>query len=90
MGDADNEGWLVRMERLKEVNAMTIGKPGDSQHEIINGVKLRNDGVLHRFINAGGVQYSAIYIDDFEVWSCEREHESQMIDDWNKTDDTHA
>ena len=56
---------------------------GDSKHEIAKDIRLRSGGVLHRFNNAGNVPYSAIYVDGFEVWSCERDHESRMVKDWN-------
>lgn len=63
----------------------------DSKHEIVKDVELRFNGVLHRFVNKGGAQYSAIYIDDYEEWSCEREHEAQMVREWNnrKTSPSH-
>ena len=54
----------------------------DSEHRIFE-VTLRKGARLHRFINAGGVPYSAIYIGHYERFSCVREHEQQMIDYWN-------
>lgn len=59
-----------------------IGYPGDSKHEIVDGI-LKGGGKLHRFVNRSGVEYSAIYVNGFEVWSCEREHEAKMLKDWN-------
>ena len=56
----------------------------DSPHEIITDVRLRNNGVLHRFNNPAGVPYSAIYVGDQEKASCERDRESDMIRWWNE------
>lgn len=56
----------------------------DDRHEIINDAEIKGGGILHRFKNAAGVPYSAIYIKDEEVFSCEREHEASMIATWNE------
>ena len=75
---------------MKEVNSLkqgtrtwneTIG--GDTKHQIVYEIKLFGNGILHRFNNAGGCPYSAIYVDNFEVWSCERKGETRMIHEWN-------
>ena len=56
---------------------------GDSEHEIID-VGLPNGARLHRFNNAGGIPYSAIYEEDFEVYSTERNYERRMIESYKK------
>lgn len=55
----------------------------DSDH-ILCDDNLPKGAVLHRFKNPAGVPYSAIYIGNREIFSCERAHEQQMIDYWNK------
>ena len=37
---------------------------------------------LHRFANAGGTLYSALYEDGQEILSCERSGEGKMISDY--------
>lgn len=52
----------------------------DTKHEITdfgNGIE------LHRFKNGAGEPYSAIYINSAEIYSCNRENESKMLD-WFK------
>jgi hypothetical protein len=51
---------------------------GDTKHIVVDCPSL-NVGELHRFKNAAGVEYSAIYIDGVEVYSCERDRENGMI-----------
>ncbi len=55
----------------------------DTEHIIIDAA-LANEGMLHRFTNAGGAECSAIYRGGTEVWWHYREREAQMIRDWNK------
>lgn len=55
--------------------------PGDSEHEVFTDDLLRRYGAeLHRFTNAAGVPYSAIYRNGIEEMSDPRERESGMID----------
>lgn len=82
---------LVNMLRTsgcvrKDDNMMNYTKryDNDFDHEIIEDVVLGGNAKLHRFLNAGGCAYSAIYKDGVEAWSCERGHEAQMIKDWNE------
>lgn len=60
---------------------------GDGRHVIVEEVKLNGGGVLHRFHNASGIAYSAIYIGDFEVYSNVREREDFMIQQFNSHPD---
>lgn len=55
--------------------------PGDSEHEVFTDDLLKRYGAeLHRFTNAAGVPYSAIYRNGIEEMSDPRERESGMID----------
>lgn len=48
----------------------------DTKHEITDFGK----GIeLHRFKNSTGDPYSAIYINSAEIYSCDRENESEML-----------
>ena len=58
----------------------------DGEH-LLCTLTLKREGKLHRFINAGGVEYSAIYYKGREMFSCERSHERDMILAWNATVD---
>lgn len=55
----------------------------DSDHKIYDA-GLKKEAKLHRFNNKSGSAYSAIYFRREEVYSCEREHESDMIKCWNE------
>lgn len=55
----------------------------DNEHEIVEEVKLSGNAKLHRFINACGTEYSAIYENDYEIFSCERSREDAMIQCYN-------
>lgn len=55
---------------------------GDSPHRIVK--KLEGNAELHRFRNAAGVDYSAIYVGNLEVWSRERTDEEEMLKQWPK------
>ena len=57
----------------------------DGVHTIYD-VGLNKGALLHRFNNQAGYAYSAIYTNSFEVYSCERSHEQQMIKYWNETE----
>ena len=59
----------------------------DSAHDKCVNVKLRKNASLHRFRNHAGVLYSSICCDGYEVFSCERAHEEDMIDYWNHMDE---
>ena len=54
----------------------------DSAHAVYDA-NLRKGAKLHRFINPAGDPYSGIYIGSREIYSCIREHESQMVKYWN-------
>lgn len=56
---------------------------GETPHDVYDA-NLKGGATLHRFINPGGVPYSAIYIGNDEVWSHTRENEKRMIKDWNE------
>lgn len=57
------------------------GKPGDSVHEVLTDDLLsRYDVELHRFTNAAGVPYSAIYRGGVEEMSSERDGEAVMLE----------
>lgn len=58
----------------------------DEGDHIIYDADLRKEAKLHRFDNAAGCAYSAIYVCGREVYSCERDHEPQMIKYWNETE----
>lgn len=55
----------------------------DSDHTLIDAA-LAYEGILHRYENCKGVEFSAIYRGGQEVWWHYREHEARMIRDWNK------
>lgn len=55
----------------------------DSMHIVIDAA-LTNGGILHRFMNPGGSECSAIYQAGQEIWWHYREHEAKMIHDWNE------
>ena len=58
---------------------------GDSEHDVYDA-RLAKNAKLHRFKNYGGIQYSAIYLGNFEAFSCERSEEAKMIAYWNSID----
>ena len=58
---------------------------GDSEHDVYDA-GLANNAKLHRFKNSEGLLYSAIYLGDFEAFSCERSEEAKMIGYWNSID----
>lgn len=62
----------------------------DSFHEIAEDVELRGNARLHRFLNPANVPYSAVYFRGREVWSCERQHEGEMIKSWNSDDNSYV
>ena len=50
-----------------------------------------DEGVeLHRFLNAAGTPYSAIYVNSVEIYSCEREHEGKMLAHWKEMQTSHG
>ena len=55
----------------------------DHEHIIIDA-GLEGNALLHRFVNAGGCEYSAIYYAKREIWSQVRERERFMIRAWNE------
>lgn len=55
---------------------------GDSMHDVYDAGLAKN-AKLHRFKNSGGLLYSAIYLGNFEAFSCERSEEAKMITYWN-------
>lgn len=61
-----------------------IPQHGDYGHSVYNA-NLRLGATLHRFVNRGDEEYSAIYVGNEEVFSCEREREDGMILCWNQS-----
>lgn len=59
----------------------------DSAHNKRVNVKLRKNASLHRFKNHAGTPYSSICCDGYELFTCERAQEQDMIDYWNHMDD---
>lgn len=55
-----------------------------NEHEIVDDVELRCGAKLHRYTNNAGVECSAIYIGDKEVWWHYRSEEERMIREWNE------
>lgn len=56
------------------------GKPGDSVHTVLSdGLFVKHGAELHRFTNAAGDEYSAIYRGEYEEMSCIRADEERMI-----------
>ena len=57
------------------------GHEGDSIHEVLTDDLLSRYNVeLHRFTNAAGTEYSAIYRNGVEEMSDPRDREQEMID----------
>lgn len=57
------------------------GHEGDSIHEVLTDDLLSRYNVeLHRFTNAAGIEYSAIYRNGVEEMSDPRKREQDMID----------
>lgn len=54
-----------------------------TSHQVFDAALIKG-ATLHRFRNMAGVEYSAIYIGNTEILSCERDHEQGMIDYWNE------
>ena len=59
------------------------GRDGDTEHEVVTGVELKGGARLHRFVNAGGVPYSAIYLHGVECWNNPRDDEKRLVSMWN-------
>lgn len=57
---------------------------GDDKHVIVPNIELADGAELHRFNNACGVPYSAIYLNGDEQMSCEFNSEVDMIKCWNR------
>ena len=62
-----------------------IPQHNDSEHEVLDA-GLRKGAKLHRFTNAAGVEYSAVYLGRMEALSCERDYERDMVNFWNETE----
>lgn len=56
-------------------------REGDSKHVMV--ATIDGGAKLYRFKNAGGVDYSAIYLNGHEAASCERDREASMVEWWN-------
>ena len=66
---------------MYKIRTDTITPFRDSPHEVYTDDLLRlYDAELHRFTNAAGVAYSAIYRNGVEEMSDPREREQEMID----------
>ncbi len=55
----------------------------DGEHTIVDA-GLKGNAILHRFVNAAGCPYSAIYYAKREIWSQIRDRERFMIRAWNE------
>ena len=55
----------------------------DTDHDVYDA-NLKGGALLHRFKNAGGYLYSAIYIGNYEAKSIVREREQVMIEDYQR------
>ena len=66
---------------MYKIRTDTVTPFRDSPHEVYTDDLLRlYDAELHRFTNAAGVEYSAIYRNGIEEMSDPREREQEMID----------
>lgn len=66
---------------MYKIRTDTVTVLGDSPHEVYTDDLLRlYDAELHRFTNAAGTEYSAIYRNGVEEMSDPREREQDMID----------
>lgn len=66
---------------MYKIRTDTITPFRDSPHEVYTDDLLRlYDAELHRFTNAAGAEYSAIYRNGIEEMSDPREREQEMID----------
>ena len=54
---------------------------GDSIHQVYTGLK--GGAELHRFVNKGGVPYSAIYLNGIECCNHERRKEAGLMTAWS-------
>ena len=61
---------------------LSAGFGDDSPHEFASRAAEGKCAALHRFANAGGTLYSALYEDGQEILSCERSGEGKMISDY--------
>lgn len=67
---------------------LSAGFGDDSPHEFVGTIMPASRAAegkcaaLHRFANAGGTLYSALYEDGQEILSCERSGEGKMISDY--------
>ena len=66
---------------MYKIRTDTVTPFRDSPHEVYTDDLLKRYGAeLHRFTNAAGVEYSAIYRNGIEEMSDPREREQEMID----------
>ena len=71
---------------------LSAGFGDDSPHEFVGTIMPASRAAegkcaaLHRFANAGGTLYSALYEDGQEILSCERSGEGKMISDYPQPD----
>lgn len=79
----------VRRIRAAETQAwLSTGHDGDGPHEFVGTIMPATRAAegrcaaLHRFVNAAGTPYSALYEDGEEAFSCERSNEGKMISDY--------
>lgn len=61
----------------------------DIKHIIVKDIKLPGNAELHHFKNSYGTDYSAIYKDGTEIFSCEIDKEYSMIKYYNMTQRIH-
>ncbi len=55
----------------------------ETSHDVFDA-GLYKDAKLHRWIDLAGQKCSAIYLGGEEIWWHYRDHENQMIHEWNK------
>ena len=53
-------------------------------HVIVEHIKLRGKGKLHRYKEGNDNPHSAIYVGTQKIYDCERTEEDKMINKWNK------
>lgn len=71
----------------KEYRKLFTKRYPDNEIHAVYDANLKGNATLHRFVNPGGDDYSAIYLGDAEQGSQVRSRESAMIEWWNGTDE---
>lgn len=75
---------------MKQIGTILIESQKGSRRTIevhhVFDAGLLNNAFLHRFLNCADTEYSAIYQNSGEIWSCERSYEENMLKAWNEED----